>query len=122
MTFLQILPMAIVMVAGPQLLSSFFLATSEGWKLNSAAYVLGAALSIAIVVTAAYLLGIGVQVPFIVTTLYTGPVGSALNGVDLSWIVGLVVVTPVYYVGAKRFRSAHSRVNQAAGLVSDEVA
>lgn len=70
------------------------------------------------VAIAAYLLGIGVQMPFIVTTLYTGPVGSALNGVDLSWIVGLVVVTPVYYVGAKRFRSARARVNQAAGFVS----
>jgi NCS1 family nucleobase:cation symporter-1 len=68
------------------------------------------------VAIAAYLLGIGVQVPFIVTTLYTGPVGSALNGVDISWIVGLIVVTPVYYLGAKRFRSAHSRV--AASLVS----
>lgn len=55
---------------------------------------------------ACYALGIGVQVPFIVTTLYTGPVGSALDGVDLSWIVGLVVVTPVYYFGAKRFRGA----------------
>ena len=70
------------------------------------------------VAIAAYLLGIGVQVPFIVTTLYTGPVGSALNGVDLSWIVGLVVVTPVYYVGAKWFCFAHSRVNHATGLVS----
>jgi NCS1 family nucleobase:cation symporter-1 len=70
------------------------------------------------VAIAAYLLGIGVQVPFIVTTLYTGPVGSALNGVDLSWIVGLVVVTPVYYVAAKRFRSTRSRASQDAGLVS----
>jgi nucleobase:cation symporter-1, NCS1 family len=51
-----------------------------------------------------YLLGIGVQVPFVVTTLYTGPVGSALDGVDLSWIVGLVVVTPVYWIAARRFR------------------
>jgi len=74
------------------------------------------------VAIAAYLLGIGVQVPFIVTTLYTGPVGSALHGVDLSWIVGLLVVTPVYYAGARRFRSAHSPVSRAAGRVPEDVA
>jgi hypothetical protein len=68
------------------------------------------------VAIASYVLGIIVQVPFIVTTLYTGPVGSALHGVDLSWIVGLVVVTPVYYVGAKWFRSARVQVDRAAGL------
>jgi hypothetical protein len=40
----------------PQILSAVFLATSEHWKKNSAAFVLGAALSITIVVTAGYLL------------------------------------------------------------------
>jgi membrane protease YdiL (CAAX protease family) len=47
------------MIAGPQILSAVFLATSEKWKRNSAAFLLGAALSITIVVTAAFLLGIG---------------------------------------------------------------
>ena len=69
-----------------------------------------------------YVLGIIVQVPFIVTTLYTGPVGSALGGVDLSWIVGVLVVTPFYYFGAKRFRSAHLPAARAAGLVPSEPA
>lgn len=47
------------MVAGPQILSAIFFATTEQWRSNSAAYVLGAALSISIVVMAAFLLGIG---------------------------------------------------------------
>ena len=34
------------MVAGPQMISAVFFATSENWKGNSAAYILGAALSI----------------------------------------------------------------------------
>jgi hypothetical protein len=38
--------MAFVMIAGPQILSAIFLATSESWRRNSAAYVAGAALSI----------------------------------------------------------------------------
>ena len=61
MTFLSLLPLAFVMIAGPQILSSIFLATSEGWKRNSAAYALGAALAISIVVTAAFLLGGGIS-------------------------------------------------------------
>ena len=56
MDFLQILPLAFVMIAGPQILSAVFLATSENWRRNYAAYVLGAALSITLFVTLAYLL------------------------------------------------------------------
>jgi hypothetical protein len=54
--FLTLLPMAFVMIAGPQILSAIFLATSENWRGNSAAYVAGAATSITLIVTAAYLL------------------------------------------------------------------
>lgn len=54
MTFLTILPLAFVMIAGPQIISAVFLATSVDWPRNSAAYVAGAALSISLVVTAAY--------------------------------------------------------------------
>jgi Sap, sulfolipid-1-addressing protein len=59
MSILQVLPLALVMVAGPQILSSIFFATSENWRGNSAAYVLGAALSISIVVTLAFFLSSG---------------------------------------------------------------
>ncbi|MEK6328092.1 MAG: GAP family protein [Actinomycetota bacterium] len=56
---LQILPLAFVMVAGPQILSAIFFATTEQWRSNTAAYVLGAALSISIIVTLAFLLSSG---------------------------------------------------------------
>lgn len=56
MDILKVLPLAFVMVAGPQIISAFFFATSPGWKRISAAYVLGAAISISLVVAAAYLL------------------------------------------------------------------
>ncbi|AGN00770.1 hypothetical protein L593_04095 [Salinarchaeum sp. Harcht-Bsk1] len=61
MSLLQVLPLAIVMVAGPQFLSAIFLATTDRWRANSLAFVAGAALSISAVVTAAYLLGGGVR-------------------------------------------------------------
>jgi Sap, sulfolipid-1-addressing protein len=59
MNILAVLPLAFVMVAGPQILSSFFFATSENWRRTSLAYALGSALSISLVVTAAFLLSDG---------------------------------------------------------------
>jgi Sap, sulfolipid-1-addressing protein len=59
MTFAKLLPMAFVMIAGPQILSAIFLATTENWRRNSLAYVAGAALSITLIVTIATLVGSG---------------------------------------------------------------
>jgi hypothetical protein len=59
MSFAQILPLAFVMIAGPQIVSAFFLATSDGWATNSLAYIAGAAVSITTFVTLAYLVGRG---------------------------------------------------------------
>ena len=56
MNLVKVLPMAFVMIAGPQIISAVFLATTEHWRRNCAAYVLGAACSISIVVVAAYYL------------------------------------------------------------------
>lgn len=83
MSELRVLPLAVVMVAGPQLLSAIFLATSERWRLNSAAYVLGAALSITAVVTLGYLFvdGAGRQ----------GVSGGTLNAVILVLLLAAMV-------------------------------
>ncbi len=45
------------MIAGPQIISAIFLATSEDWRQNSAGFVFGAALSISLIVTVAFFLG-----------------------------------------------------------------
>jgi hypothetical protein len=55
----KILPMAFVMIAGPQILSAIFLATTENWRRNSIAYVAGAGLSITLIVTIGYFAGSG---------------------------------------------------------------
>jgi NCS1 family nucleobase:cation symporter-1 len=34
-------------------------------------------------------------------TLYTGPIAKMLGGADISWIVCLVVISPVYYLVSK---------------------
>jgi purine-cytosine permease-like protein len=45
-----------------------------------------------------YLAGVLAMVPFVVTTAYTGPVAEALGGVDVSFVVGLVVAGGLYLV------------------------
>src|SRR5262249_13564722 len=59
MNILAVLPLAAVMVAGPQIISSFFFATSEKWRMDSAAYVLGAACGLFAVITVVYLVASG---------------------------------------------------------------
>jgi len=49
-----------------------------------------------------YAVGILVQLPFIASSMYVGAVARALGNVDLSWIVGLAITSPVYYWLAKR--------------------
>ncbi|MFZ6046730.1 purine-cytosine permease family protein [Pseudomonas sp. CR3202] len=60
-----------------------------------------------------YLLGILVQIPFMSTALYTGPVAEAMGGADISWIVGLGVISPIYYF-ACRFGGRTRSLQQAA--------
>jgi purine-cytosine permease-like protein len=46
----------------------------------------------------AYLVGIAVEVPFVsITNLYVSPGATWLSGVDISWLVGLVVAGGLYF-------------------------
>ncbi len=45
-----------------------------------------------------YLIGIIVQIPFLSTSLYTGPLVAPLGGADISWVVGLIVPSILYYL------------------------
>jgi threonine/homoserine/homoserine lactone efflux protein len=58
-TLAKIIPLAFVMIAGPQLLSAIFLATSGNWRRNSGAFVGGAAISITTIVTLGFILSTG---------------------------------------------------------------
>jgi len=53
-----------------------------------------------------YVIGVLVQLPFISTKFYTGPLVEALGGVDISWIIGLVVPAVLYYLVARRVTRA----------------
>ncbi|MND71501.1 Permease for cytosine/purine, uracil, thiamine, allantoin [compost metagenome] len=50
----------------------------------------------------AYAIGIVVQIPFMNTPLYVGSVSAYIDGADLSWLVGLLVTSPLYYWLASR--------------------
>jgi uncharacterized membrane protein (UPF0136 family) len=86
MDLVKILPLTFVMVAGPQIISAFFFATSESWKKVSAAYVFGAALSITAVVSAAYFLANGAE---------GGEGDSGLNAIDYV-VLALLVFAAIH--------------------------
>lgn len=60
---------------------------------------------------AVYVLGVLIQMPFVSTKLYTGPMVAQLGGVDISWIIGLLVPAALYYaVARKRALSVPARM------------
>ena len=65
-----------------------------------------------------YLLGIAIEVPFVNTTMFEGPIAKGLGGVDISWIVCLIVIGPLYYLAAKRLRPAVPVAAQRAKAVA----
>jgi len=67
---------------------------------------------------ACYLVGIVVQIPFVAADFYTGPFARALGGVDISWVVGIAVVSPVYYFAVRSFQRPLSA--QRAAKISQE--
>jgi hypothetical protein len=88
---LTVLPLAFVMIAGPQIITAVFFATAERWGPASAAYVVGAALSIALVVTAGYLLA--------------NVVGNADNGDERSSGVDYAIVALLLFAMVHKFRN-----------------
>lgn len=55
-----------------------------------------------------YVIGVLIQMPFISTSLYTGALVEKMNGVDISWIIGLIIPGVMYYFLAKRSTAAVS--------------
>jgi hypothetical protein len=93
---LTVLPLAFVMIAGPQIISAVFLATSENWSKNSLAYVVGAALSITAIFTAAYFIVKGAKGGS--SSDSSGGEGTTLDAILLVLLLFLAVRT---YLGRK---------------------
>jgi cytochrome c biogenesis protein CcdA len=80
---LTVLPLAFVMVAGPQIISAVFLATSEKWEKNSAAFLAGVLVAVTFFVTVAYVL----------VRLVFDAAGQSHHGSASTWIdSGLVIL------------------------------
>jgi len=64
----------------------------------------------------AYVVGFCCEIPFMSTTIFEGPVAKALNGGDLSWIVGLLVGGGLYLAFTKLgFVRSHDQMAAAYG-------
>jgi cytochrome c biogenesis protein CcdA len=88
--FWTVLPMAVVMSAGPQIVTATFLATSKDAKRNSLAFLSGVAVATTIGVTVFFLLG-------------GGTAGKQDDGKDwLDWVIIGLLVFLVIWVFVKR--------------------
>jgi Sap, sulfolipid-1-addressing protein len=93
----EVLPLAFVMIAGPQIVTSFFLATSVRWAANSTAYIMGAAISVTMVVTIAYFAARG-------TKSVAGAHKTTLDGIEA--VVLLLLLFLIVRVYVTRGKSA----------------
>lgn len=48
-----------------------------------------------------YLIAIAVEIPFMSTTFYIGPLVAYVGGADISWLLGIVVASCLYYVAMR---------------------
>ncbi len=80
MSFLSVLPLAIVMVAGPQLISAIMLATGRAARRNSLAFLAGAAVA----VTAGTMVAYGV---FRLVEIAARPTSKGTVGMVIDWLV-----------------------------------
>ena len=67
---------------------------------------------------ACYALGILVQAPFMSSHLYIGPAAKAMGGVDISWIVGLAVISPIYYWTMMRAHGSSTEITEIPRLMA----
>jgi NCS1 family nucleobase:cation symporter-1 len=62
----------------------------------------------------AMLAGVVISIPFMANDFYTGPIGSSLDGADVSYFVSGIAAAVIYLVARRRFapRNAHSSTVQ----------
>ncbi|MFG3422895.1 GAP family protein [Micromonospora sp. NPDC049460] len=99
MNLLSVLPLAFVMIAGPQIISAIFLASSRNAKRSSLAYLVGAGLGILVALTVWYV---------VFRTVHGA--GNGQNKHDgtrrvIDWVVLLVLLALMVMIFARRKRS-----------------
>ena len=69
-----------------------------------------------------YLVGILIQIPFLNTAFYTGPATEAMNGADISWIIGLFGTGLLYWLAVRgqRHRIPQEMIYPAGSGLSPE--
>jgi NADH:ubiquinone oxidoreductase subunit 5 (subunit L)/multisubunit Na+/H+ antiporter MnhA subunit len=99
MNLLTVLPLAVVMIAGPQIISAIFLASSRDAKRSSRAFLIGAGLAVLVALTVWYVVFHAVR--------GAGTGQSKNDGTRhlIDWVVLLVLLALMVMVFARRKRS-----------------
>jgi hypothetical protein len=96
-SLLTVLPLAFVMVAGPQIVSAVFFATSVDWRRTTGAYLAGALLSVTFFVTVGY----------VVASLVGGEPkgsdeGSGASAIDIAIVLLLAFLVVYVFLNRKK--------------------
>lgn len=59
-----------------------------------------------------YVITIICQIPFMATSIYTGPVADRLGGIDIAWIVGVIVAFTLYILFSKPILRNENKINE----------
>lgn len=98
MNLLSVLPLALVMIAGPQIITAIFLVSGRDPKRNSLAFLAGAGLAVLVALT----------VWFAVFHVVRGAGGGSKNDATrhvIDWVVLLVLLALMVMIFARRKRS-----------------
>jgi len=107
MSFAEILPLAFVMIVGPQIISAFFFATSDNWAKNSLAYLAGGAASITTFVTIA---DVGKGTKSAAGSNHSGTADKIIESIVLALVLLLIVRV---YLTRKTWNAASRSVSAA---------
>jgi hypothetical protein len=90
-SILKVLPLAFVMIAGPQIISAVFLAMSESWKKNSAAFVAGSLVTVTFFVTVSYLVVRALRSP-------AGAAGPKMSDKAITAVILVLLLAAAFFV------------------------
>lgn len=109
MNLLSVLPLALVMIAGPQIISAIFLASSRDARRSSLAFLVGAGLAVIVALTVWYV---------VFHTVRGAGDGQHKNDGTrrlIDWVVLLVLLALMAMIFSRRKRTAAQVDEQVAG-------
>lgn len=97
-------------------LTDYYLVRRGHYSIGEFFKINGAYGRINVLALGIFLLTVLIEIPFLDTAYYVGPIAKHLGGGDISWLVGLVVASGLYYLLAPRLLRARAAEKPAVSV------